>query len=325
MHVAREHALQLIELEKRWGIFWEVPIQRFFLRNQRIMTWINWLYSFIHIPGTIAFLVWLYYYTITRNRLSERLRGKPKGEIDGSPAGPALYEARRRTMAVCNLIAFLVFTLWPCMPPRLLSDTSITGPTGDLARSFGFVDTVHGVSGASSVWTANRFCNQYGTLRTGLKGSSADCLIAAMPSLHFGYSLMIGLTVATIPLAPQHRRSKSLILPLFNRAHPSLAPRIRLPSRRRALCICVGLLYPFSILVAIVATANHFVLDAIAGAIVCGLGWWGNAILLNLVPIEDYFLWVVRIHKPDSRVLEIAESDGKPGGDFEIGTGVLDF
>lgn len=65
-------------------------------------------------------------------------------------------------MAVCNLLAFIVFTIWPCMPPRLLSDPSVEGPSGDLARSYGFVDTVHGANGASSVWTQNRFCNQYG-------------------------------------------------------------------------------------------------------------------------------------------------------------------
>jgi hypothetical protein len=48
------------------------------------------------------------------------------------------------------------------MPPRLLSDTSIEGPDGVIAKSFGFVDTVHGKAGARSVWTENRFCNQYG-------------------------------------------------------------------------------------------------------------------------------------------------------------------
>lgn len=130
----------------------------------QLMEYINWLYSFIHIPGTIAFLVGLYYYTITRNRLEERQPGKPRGQVDGSPAGPDLYQARRRTMAVCNLLAFVVFTLWPCMPPRLLSDKSVKGETGDLSRSFGFVDTVHGKDGTGSVWTQNKFCNQYGTI-----------------------------------------------------------------------------------------------------------------------------------------------------------------
>jgi PAP2 superfamily len=162
VHVARKHALQLIELEKSLHIFWELPIQRFFMNSTPMMPWINYLYSFIHIPGTIAFLVWLYYYTITRNRLVQRRDGHVSGEPEGSSSGPALYEARRRTMAVCNLLAFVIFTIWPCMPPRLLSDPTYDGPSAELAKSYGFVDTVHGKQGAGSVWTQNRFCNQYG-------------------------------------------------------------------------------------------------------------------------------------------------------------------
>ncbi|KAL1958018.1 hypothetical protein VTO42DRAFT_5230 [Malbranchea cinnamomea] len=273
--VARRHALQLIQLEQRLHIFWELNIQKFFLARPSILRWINWLYSFIHIPGTIAFLVWLYYYTITRHKRNQSWQ--LKSTFTGPATGPWLYQARRRTLAVCNLLAFVVFTLWPCMPPRLLSDESVEGPIGELARSYGFVDTVHSADGASSVWTSNRFCNQY----------------AAMPSLHFGYSLMIGITIMTIPLEPEHNGSSKLPTWLSTRATPK-----RLPCARRLLCLAVGFLYPFSILVAIVATANHFILDAVAGAIVCGLGWWGNNILLNLLPLEDYFLYALRIHKP---------------------------
>ncbi|EXJ90253.1 hypothetical protein A1O1_03352 [Capronia coronata CBS 617.96] len=295
--VARRHALQLIQVEKRLHIFWEIPIQKFFMSYPRLMMYINWLYSFIHIPGTIAFLVWLYYYTITSNRLAQNgghLRGT------GTPTGPWLYEALRRTMAVCNLLAFVVFTLWPCMPPRLLSDPEYEGPDAMLAKSHGFVDTVHGKEGASSVWTQNKFCNQY----------------AAMPSLHFGYSLMIGVTIMTIPLAPEMRRSKSIHLPLFNNTHPELAPAINLPSPRRLACLTLGFLYPFAILVAIVSTANHFILDAVAGAMVCAVGWKINPMLLNLLPLEDWFLWVVRIHKPvqapvDAHALASAARRGK--------------
>lgn len=138
------------------------------MQYHTLMTWINWLYSFVHIPGTIAFLVWLYYYTITRNRLSQRGSGILVGHAEGSTSGSVLYEARRRTMAVSNLTAFGVFTVWPCMPPRLLSDTSIEGPTGEVARSYGFIDTVRGKAGAGSVWTQNQFCNQYGELRLSL-------------------------------------------------------------------------------------------------------------------------------------------------------------
>lgn len=279
VNVARRHALQLIHLEQRFHLFHELDVQRWFLKHPFLMHWTNRIYSFIHIPGTILFLVWLFYYTTTRNRVDLPLHNKPRGEADGSPAGPKLYAARRRTMAMCNLIAFIIFTLWPCMPPRLLSDPDVAGEVGKEARSYGFVDTVHGAEGESSVWTQNKFCNQY----------------AAMPSLHFGYSLLIGLTIMTIPLAPQHRRSRVV--------HLSKSLRLRLPSSRRLLCLTLGIAYPTIILIAIVATANHFILDAVAGAIVCGCAWNGNTLLLNLVPLEDYFLWCVRIHKPERRVV----------------------
>ncbi|KAK7514276.1 uncharacterized protein IWZ02DRAFT_460189 [Phyllosticta citriasiana] len=290
VHVARKHALQLIHVEQKLRIFHELAVQHFFLKHPTALTWINRIYSFIHIPGTILFLVWLYYFTTTRNRLDERQAGKNYGEIEGSPAGPRLYEARRRTMAVCNLIAFVVFTLWPCMPPRLLSDPDVPGDVGKEARSYGFVDTVHGADGAGSVWTQNRFCNQY----------------AAMPSLHFGYSLLIGLTILTIPLPPHHARPIIVRGPL-----PFL--RLRLPSPRRVACVFVGILYPLTILVAIVATANHFVLDAVAGAMVCWLAWKGNRILLNLLWLEDWFLWCVRIHKPEVGVVDWLEGLGSRG------------
>ncbi|KAI2785859.1 hypothetical protein POX_h09621 [Penicillium oxalicum] len=299
--VARRHALSVIDVEKSLGIFWELDIQRFFLRHPTVMMWINWIYSFIHIPGTIAFLVWLYYYTTTRNRIDEAQSGKPRGAASGSPAGPLLYQARRRTMAVCNLLAFVVFTLWPCMPPRLLSDPNVEGPEGELSRSYGFVDTVHGENGAGSVWTQNRFCNQY----------------AAMPSLHFGYALMIGTTIMTIPLPSQHRR------PL--RVRLGCGPGLRLHSWRRMLCLTLGFLYPFTILVAIVATANHFILDAAAGALVCALGWNFNGILLNLLPFEDYFLWLVRIHKPEPAFISLYTKtvDDWDSDDAEIRQAVL--
>ncbi|KAL4927868.1 phosphatase PAP2 family protein [Aspergillus undulatus] len=283
--VARKHALKLIEIEQAIGLFWEIPIQQFFLRHPLLMRWTNWIYSFIHIPGTIAFLVGLYYYTITRNRYGESQAGKPRGIKSGSPAGPLLYQARRRTLAVCNLLAFVVFTLWPCMPPRLLSDENVPGPEGKLARSFGFVDTVHGAKGAGSVWTQNRFCNQY----------------AAMPSLHFGYSLMIGLTIMTIPLPAHHRLSTRVRIGPVG---------VQIPSKYRLACLLLGFAYPFIILAAIVATANHFVLDAVAGALVCTLGWKFNGVLLNLIPVEDYFLWVVRIHKPEPAGMAVSDDEG---------------
>ncbi|KAK3054229.1 hypothetical protein LTS18_012035, partial [Coniosporium uncinatum] len=122
----------------------------------------------------------------------------------------------------------------------------------------------------------------------------------AMPSLHFGYSLLIGLTIMSIPIAPQHRRSRSLHTGRYT---------LRLPSTRRMACLVTGIAYPLTILVAIVATANHFILDAVAGAVVCGIAWNVNGALLNLLAIEDWFLWVLRIHKPEKGVLNWEEGD----------------
>ena len=192
VHVARRHALQVIEIERRWHIFWEIPIQQFFLKHQTLITWINWLFSFTHVPGTIAFLVWLYHHTITRNTALKSQPGQLRANEDCSPSSPALYEARRRSMAVCNLLAFIVFTLWPCMPPRLLRDSSTKGhPEGVIAKSFGFVDTLHGKAGAESVWTQNRFCNQYSKFLWPTAASVTNCqhrlhslLTSALLALH---------------------------------------------------------------------------------------------------------------------------------------------
>ena len=240
------------------------------------MLWTTRIYSFIHIPGTILFLVWLYFYTTTQNRIPTR----NSEHAHGSPAGPLLYEARRRTMALCNILAFIVFTAWPCMPPRLLSDPKSQGKDVEEASKYQFVDTVHAKGGEASVWTENRFVNHH----------------AAMPSLHFGYSLLVGLTIATIPLAARHRGSQSRTLPVLG--------RVACPSLQRMACVAVGFSYSFSILIAIVATANHFILDAVAGAMICGIAWCGNRVLLNLVPLEDAFLWCLRIHKPERRVVD---------------------
>lgn len=277
VHVARRHALQVIHLEQRLHIFWELPIQRFFLAHPWLMTQIDRIYSFIHIPGTILFLSWLYYYTTTRR---------------ASSASQQIYEARRRTMATCNLLAFVVFTLWPCMPPRLLSDPTVSGPSAEQARQYGFVDTVHGNGGQGSVWTTNRFCNQY----------------AAMPSLHFGYSALIGMTVATIPLSHTKRAS-----PEQRTDGGKHTFGIGLPDWRRVFCVVIGVAYPSIILVAIIATGNHFILDAVAGAVVCTLAWKCNRILLNLLPLEDAFLWCIRTHFPEKKGFHSDTEGGREG------------
>lgn len=171
VNIARRHALQLIHLEQSLHIFIERPIQDWFISHPTLIYWTNRTYSFIHIPGSILFLAIFFYITTTRPQSklqSVRTNGvsPSRWRSEVGRLTPELYEQRRRTMATCNLIAFIIFTAWPCMPPRLLSDPSYAGPDAEEAKSYGFVDTVHSRDGASSVWTTNRFANQYGKLFT---------------------------------------------------------------------------------------------------------------------------------------------------------------
>ncbi|KAJ9613067.1 hypothetical protein H2200_003008 [Cladophialophora chaetospira] len=274
--VACYHALAVINFEKRLHIFWELPIQKFFLQHSRVMWWLNRVYSYVHLPATISFLVGLYYFAITRNRSNN----VPYWHNDRTK-GPELYEARRRALALCNLFAFCVFSTWPCMPPRLLGESTLPGNAGDLARSLDFVDTVHARDGATSVFNTRKWTNQ----------------LAAMPSLHFGYSLLIGVSIMQYPLAtsPKHYNVAPLPVRLLN---VNTGSHIVPPSLPRLFCLVVGFLYPFTILVAIIATANHFILDAAAGGLICLFALRCNNFMKNLLPFEDYVLWCLRIHKP---------------------------
>ena len=65
---------------------------------------------------------------------------------------------------------------------------------------------------------------------------------AAVPSLHFGYALIVGVALATIAAA-------------------------------RARCGSLGALYPAAMLLIIVATGNHFFVDAALGGLVVVVGW----------------------------------------------------
>ncbi|MEU6471996.1 phosphatase PAP2 family protein [Streptomyces massasporeus] len=127
---------------------------------------------------------------------------------------PGDYRWARSALGFATLLALVGFWLYPLAPPRLM-------PT------LGFIDTVHGVQDFSQP--------DYGTL-TALTNQ-----YAAMPSLHFGWSLWCGVVIAI------------------------LASRWWLKA--------LGLLHPLLTLASIVATANHWVLDAAGGAVVIVAGF----------------------------------------------------
>ena len=120
------------------------------------------------------------------------------------------YARVRNSFVVATLVGFLMHWTWPLLPPRLLPE------------SYGFVDTI----GAHIYGDGSKlgpFANQ----------------VAAMPSLHFGWSLTCG--VGVVLLSSSRVRWAAL-------AHPALT------------------------FVAIVVTANHYFLDAVVAVPVMGLG-----------------------------------------------------
>ncbi|MGW0564115.1 bifunctional glycosyltransferase 87/phosphatase PAP2 family protein [Streptomyces sp. NPDC003016] len=127
---------------------------------------------------------------------------------------PADYRWARSSLGFATVLALIGFWLYPLAPPRLVP-------------GLGYIDTIHGPQDLASP--------EYGAL-TALTNQ-----YAAMPSLHFGWSLWCGLVVALI------------------------APKLWMK--------LLGLLHPLFTVCAIVATANHWVLDAVGGAAVVGAGF----------------------------------------------------
>jgi len=120
------------------------------------------------------------------------------------------YPRLRNTLALANGIAVIGYWLFPTAPPRL--------------AGVGIGDTVsHATSINLTSNAISAFYNPY----------------AAVPSMHIGFSLLVGFTV------------------------------YRLASRR--IVRLAGAAYPAFVLLVIVATGNHFFLDAAAGALVAGL------------------------------------------------------
>jgi hypothetical protein len=122
------------------------------------------------------------------------------------------YARARTTLLGATAIALIVHVAFPTAPPRL--------------AAVGIADTVAGIGVNLSSELLGIFYNPN----------------AAVPSMHFGYALVVGAVVAV------HARSRAL----------------------RAL----GALYPGFVLLVIVATGNHFLLDAAAGAGVIAAAWW---------------------------------------------------
>lgn len=131
---------------------------------------------------------------------------------------PHAFPFLRTTLIVSTALALVGYVLYPAAPPRL--------------ADLGFADTVSTHTGLN--------------LSSDLLGSLYNP-IAAVPSLHFGYALIVGVALA------------------------------QLASWRWLRWL--GSAYPAAMLLIIVATGNHFLFDAAAGALVVAAGWLAAASL----------------------------------------------
>ena len=123
---------------------------------------------------------------------------------------PAHYRMLRDAVICSGLIGFLCFYAVPTAPPRL--------------AGLGLDDTVLEQSHAYRTLQPPSLTNQY----------------AAMPSLHFGFNLLVGIILFA--------------------AFATLAVRV------------FAVAMPVAMAFAVVATANHFVLDVVAGMLVACVG-----------------------------------------------------
>lgn len=122
------------------------------------------------------------------------------------------YATFRNAILISGGIGLVIFALFPVAPPRFLVD-------------YGFVDTVTQQSQSYRVLQPPAFTNKF----------------AAVPSLHFGWNLLMGIAWATLATNRWAR--------LF------------------------GWIMPPAMLAAIVLTANHYIVDGIAGGTLALLGY----------------------------------------------------
>jgi hypothetical protein len=125
---------------------------------------------------------------------------------------PDRFPIVRTTFVAATALALVGYVFYPAAPPRL--------------AELGFSDTVTSSTGLD--------------LSSDLLGALYNPF-AAVPSLHFGYALIVGVALAAI-------------------------------ATRRSVRI-MGALYPAAMLLIIVATGNHFFVDAALGGLVVVAGW----------------------------------------------------
>lgn len=204
------NAFQIIDLERRLGIFWENGVQTASLPHDWFVRIANWYYVLGFLPvliGSAVLAAW---------------------------RAPAALFHWRGIFALSLLMAIVGYTLFPLTPPRLLPN------------DWGFVDTLttYGPRYYGDQSGASLF-NGYGRL------PSMVNVYAAMPSMHVAWSVIASALLAA--------------------AFP-----------RRVWSLAIAVLHPILMSVSVVVTANHYLLDVVAGLVVLGLA---------IVSVRAYERW----------------------------------
>lgn len=218
------NALDVIDLQRSFGFFWEDDLNNWIADRKSWAQLMNVAYFYLHFPLIIVFGIWLYYF---RRRQ---------------------YTFVRDSFLASGAIALVVYWLYPVAPPRALPELAAQFDAAAPSYILSFFDTMKAYLGyAYDTQSTRAFVNPY----------------AAMPSLHFGWDLLLGIAVIAA-----FRRTAL--------AWPALA---------------VGVALPVLQVFAITTTANHFLIDAVAGGIVAiaGLGValalqrWGYPLLVTQI------------------------------------------
>lgn len=135
-----------------------------------------------------------------------------------------------------------------------------------LPKEYGFLDTVRH-DDAQSIWMGGQYVNS----------------LAAMPSMHFGYAFCIGCTMIYHSGLLRSRLEKG---------------EMRKSFAWKLFYFAIGIGYPALILVTIVATANHYFLDALMATVFVCLAFFCNKVFYIMLPVEDWLLWAIRAEKP---------------------------
>jgi hypothetical protein len=187
-NVALVHGRSLLNLEQTLGLDPEKALNGWLAAQHSLGLAISDYYDNAHFIVTLGVLAWLWW------------------------RRPAAYRPLRNALVVVNLLAFLVFWLYPVAPPRMLG---------------GFTDVVSST-------------HAIGSWHTGSLASHAN-EFAAMPSLHMAWAIWCAVAIWRVTERPWVRG--------------------------------LGVAHVVLTAFAVVATANHYLLDLVAGALVMALSF----------------------------------------------------